>query len=164
MGRTLFQGRICDGLYPIQLPLPASSHSPSALHTVRLGSSVWHHRLGHPAPPIMAGLSRQLSLSGSSKLSSVCSSCQMGKSSRLPFSVFMLLFSFRFRVLEEVCSVPTYAYAFSLCLLRVCGNPHAIIRKYGLMCCRQCFRSNAKEIGTAEEGNPGAMQALEEAG
>ncbi|KAI3846376.1 hypothetical protein MKW92_010169, partial [Papaver armeniacum] len=30
---------------------------------------------------------------------------------------------------------------------RVCGNPHAIIRKYGLMYCRQCFRSNAKEIG-----------------
>ncbi|KAF3332522.1 hypothetical protein FCM35_KLT02099 [Carex littledalei] len=30
---------------------------------------------------------------------------------------------------------------------RVCGNPHAIIRKYGLMCCRQCFRSNAKQIG-----------------
>ncbi|KAI3925379.1 hypothetical protein MKX01_015080 [Papaver californicum] len=30
---------------------------------------------------------------------------------------------------------------------RVCGNPHAIIRKYGLMCCRQCFRSNAKAIG-----------------
>ncbi|XP_041011259.1 uncharacterized protein LOC121255029 [Juglans microcarpa x Juglans regia] len=22
-----------------------------------------------------------------------------------------------------------------------------LIRKYGLMCCRQCFRSNAKEIG-----------------
>ncbi|KAK4391886.1 40S ribosomal protein S29 [Sesamum angolense] len=30
---------------------------------------------------------------------------------------------------------------------RVCGNPHGMIRKYGLMCCRQCFRSNAKEIG-----------------
>ncbi|XP_009762591.1 small ribosomal subunit protein uS14z/uS14y/uS14x-like [Nicotiana sylvestris] len=30
---------------------------------------------------------------------------------------------------------------------RVCGNPHAIIRKYGLMCCRQCFHSNAREIG-----------------
>ncbi|XVF24761.1 hypothetical protein REPUB_Repub13aG0155300 [Reevesia pubescens] len=25
-------------------------------------------------------------------------------------------------------------------------NPHAIIRKYGLMCCRQCFRSDTKEI------------------
>ncbi|XLT11076.1 hypothetical protein HN51_056869 [Arachis hypogaea] len=32
-------------------------------------------------------------------------------------------------------------------LIRVCGNPHGLIRKYGLMCCRQCFRSNAKEIG-----------------
>ncbi|KAM0902144.1 hypothetical protein ACQ4PT_019488 [Festuca glaucescens] len=30
---------------------------------------------------------------------------------------------------------------------RVCGNSHGLIRKYGLMCCRQCFRSNAKEIG-----------------
>ncbi|CAN6715771.1 unnamed protein product [Malus baccata var. baccata] len=29
----------------------------------------------------------------------------------------------------------------------VCGNPHGLIRKYGLMYCRQCFRSNAKEIG-----------------
>ncbi|GAV62008.1 LOW QUALITY PROTEIN: Ribosomal_S14 domain-containing protein, partial [Cephalotus follicularis] len=28
---------------------------------------------------------------------------------------------------------------------RVC--PHGIIRKYGLMCCRQCSCSNAKEIG-----------------
>ncbi|KAI3868533.1 hypothetical protein MKX03_035706 [Papaver bracteatum] len=30
---------------------------------------------------------------------------------------------------------------------RVCGNHHAIIRKYGLMCYRQSFLSNAKEIG-----------------
>ncbi|KAK8962174.1 40S ribosomal protein S29 [Platanthera guangdongensis] len=30
---------------------------------------------------------------------------------------------------------------------RVCGNSHGMIRKYGLMCCRQCFRNNAKEIG-----------------
>ena len=30
---------------------------------------------------------------------------------------------------------------------RVCGNSHGLIRKYGLMCCRQCFRSNAKDIG-----------------
>ncbi|KAE8649878.1 hypothetical protein Csa_012522 [Cucumis sativus] len=42
---------------------------------------------------------------------------------------------------------------------RVCGNPHGLIRKYGLMCCRQCFRSNAKEIGfiklqDREQSNP----------
>jgi len=30
---------------------------------------------------------------------------------------------------------------------RVCGNSHGLIRKYSLNCCRQCFRSNAKEIG-----------------
>nr|ACG30830.1 40S ribosomal protein S29 [Zea mays] len=30
---------------------------------------------------------------------------------------------------------------------QVCANPHGLIRKYGLMCCRQCFRSNAKDIG-----------------
>ncbi|KAL0907593.1 hypothetical protein M5K25_022011 [Dendrobium thyrsiflorum] len=29
---------------------------------------------------------------------------------------------------------------------RVCGNSHGLIRKYGLMCCRQSFRNNAKEI------------------
>ncbi|AQK78663.1 40S ribosomal protein S29 [Zea mays] len=32
-------------------------------------------------------------------------------------------------------------------VIRVCANPHGLIRKYGLMCCRQCFRSNAKDIG-----------------
>ncbi|KAI8539670.1 hypothetical protein RHMOL_Rhmol09G0201100 [Rhododendron molle] len=29
---------------------------------------------------------------------------------------------------------------------RVRGNPHVLIRMYGLMCCRQCFRSNTKEL------------------
>ncbi|KAF3953864.1 hypothetical protein CMV_020722, partial [Castanea mollissima] len=28
----------------------------------------------------------------------------------------------------------------------VCGNPHGLIRKHGLMCCRQCFRRNTKKI------------------
>uniref|UniRef100_A0A0E0MHG7 40S ribosomal protein S29 n=1 Tax=Oryza punctata TaxID=4537 RepID=A0A0E0MHG7_ORYPU len=45
---------------------------------------------------------------------------------------------------------------------RVCGNPHGLIRKYGLMCCRQCFRSNAKDIGfikrmTDQQCPPNAM-------
>ncbi|KAF3439238.1 hypothetical protein FNV43_RR17513 [Rhamnella rubrinervis] len=42
---------------------------------------------------------------------------------------------------------------------RVCGNPHGIIRKYGLMCCRQCFRSNAKEIGFIKEKEPGSWNS-----
>ncbi|RZC68663.1 hypothetical protein C5167_031905 [Papaver somniferum] len=41
---------------------------------------------------------------------------------------------------------------------RVCGNPHAIIRKYGLMCRRQCFRSNANEIGFIKVS---CLQAIE---
>ncbi|TVT98986.1 hypothetical protein EJB05_55671 [Eragrostis curvula] len=36
---------------------------------------------------------------------------------------------------------------------RVCANPHGLIRKYGLMCCRQCFRSNAKDIGFIKVGS-----------
>ncbi|KAK7820019.1 40s ribosomal protein s29 [Quercus suber] len=34
---------------------------------------------------------------------------------------------------------------------RMCGNPHGLIRKCGLMCCRQCFCSNAKEISFKEK-------------
>jgi len=29
----------------------------------------------------------------------------------------------------------------------VCGNCHGLVRKYGINCCRQCFRSYAKDIG-----------------
>ncbi len=28
-----------------------------------------------------------------------------------------------------------------------CGNTHGVIRKYGLMLCRQCFREMAEELG-----------------
>uniref|UniRef100_A0A0E0MMU2 40S ribosomal protein S29 n=1 Tax=Oryza punctata TaxID=4537 RepID=A0A0E0MMU2_ORYPU len=44
-----------------------------------------------------------------------------------------------------VCIDPTFPV--NVFGSRVCGNPHGLIRKYGLMCCRQCFRSNAKDIG-----------------
>eukprot|EP00201_Polytomella_parva_P022732 CAMPEP_0175050534 /NCGR_PEP_ID=MMETSP0052_2-20121109/7311_1 /TAXON_ID=51329 ORGANISM="Polytomella parva, Strain SAG 63-3" /NCGR_SAMPLE_ID=MMETSP0052_2 /ASSEMBLY_ACC=CAM_ASM_000194 /LENGTH=56 /DNA_ID=CAMNT_0016314745 /DNA_START=44 /DNA_END=214 /DNA_ORIENTATION=- len=30
---------------------------------------------------------------------------------------------------------------------RICGNGHAIIRKYNLNICRQCFREKAADIG-----------------
>ncbi|ELR17678.1 ribosomal S29 subunit [Acanthamoeba castellanii str. Neff] len=30
---------------------------------------------------------------------------------------------------------------------RRCGNNHGLIRKYGLMMCRRCFRERAEEIG-----------------
>ncbi|KAF2356199.1 Ribosomal protein S14, partial [Trinorchestia longiramus] len=30
---------------------------------------------------------------------------------------------------------------------RACSNRHGLIRKYGLMMCRQCFREYAADIG-----------------
>nr|5XXU_d Chain d, Ribosomal protein uS14 [Toxoplasma gondii]CEL73068.1 TPA: 40S ribosomal protein S29, putative [Toxoplasma gondii VEG] len=30
---------------------------------------------------------------------------------------------------------------------RVCFNRHGMVRKYGLMMCRQCFRERANQIG-----------------
>ena len=34
-----------------------------------------------------------------------------------------------------------------LCSSRVCSNHHGLIRKYGLMICRRCFREYSKDIG-----------------
>ncbi|KAL9831116.1 putative ribosomal protein S14 [Arabidopsis thaliana] len=52
-------------------------------------------------------------------------------------------------ILTLYCLFASYDSGFVLCnaCFRVCGNSHGLIRKYGLNCCRQCFRSNAKEIG-----------------
>lgn len=36
---------------------------------------------------------------------------------------------------------------FFLFLSRVCNNTHGLIRKYGLMTCRRCFREYANDIG-----------------
>lgn len=65
------------------------------------------------------------------------------------FSVYLLL-----RIILPINLLPIFFFGtfdiknlFIALDSRVCGNPHGLIRKYGLMCCRQCFRSNAKEIG-----------------
>ena len=35
---------------------------------------------------------------------------------------------------------------------RVCANHHGVMRKYGLMVCRRCFREYAKDIGFLKVG------------
>ncbi|KAL4573560.1 hypothetical protein LXL04_020370 [Taraxacum kok-saghyz] len=47
--------------------------------------------------------------------------------------------------------------------IRVCGNSHGLIRKYGLMCCRQCFHSNAKEIGFIKDYKNAVLQFAQDA-
>ncbi|CAH2065500.1 unnamed protein product, partial [Thlaspi arvense] len=39
-----------------------------------------------------------------------------------------------------------YVYVAVLCILTLYSS-HGLIRKHGLNCCRQCFCSNAKEVG-----------------
>jgi small subunit ribosomal protein S29e len=41
----------------------------------------------------------------------------------------------------------------------VCNNTHAVIRKYGLMVCRQCFREYAKDIGFIKVRPPSSPSA-----
>jgi hypothetical protein len=51
---VLLRGRLCHGLYALDVPpaLPAS-HAPQAFGGVRVSSTHWHARLGHPAAPIV---------------------------------------------------------------------------------------------------------------
>ena len=86
-GKILFQGRITNGLYPLQLSsclhnkLPSS---PSAFST-RVSHSLWHHRLGHPTRQAFQRVAPTLSLSGPTSLPHVCIACQMEKRSKLLF-------------------------------------------------------------------------------
>lgn len=65
---------------------------------------------------------------------------------------------FRLRSLFDLTSVTfsdlcTHTDNAPLCS-RVCSNRHGLIRKYGLMICRQCFQLYAKDIGFTKVGLP----------
>jgi hypothetical protein len=75
------------GLYPW-----LSSHAPSNSNDALIGEKVyldqWHLRLGHLASPIVSRVIQSNKLPMvSSKLSTICSPCQQGKSHRLHFSI-----------------------------------------------------------------------------
>src|SRR4051794_33842151 len=55
------------------------------------------------------------------------------------------LFSF---VLESLIVRALTLWSYS----RNCKNTHGVIRKYGLMVCRRCFRENAANIGFKKVG------------
>ncbi|KAJ9562193.1 hypothetical protein OSB04_007353 [Centaurea solstitialis] len=71
-------------LYPV-LPSPPPSALASA--NVAVSFDTWHHRLGHPGAPVFQFLMSRKFISCSSKTSSLCHVCQLGKHCRLPFSV-----------------------------------------------------------------------------
>jgi hypothetical protein len=49
-GQALLQGPLKQDLYHLPIKPPASSNPPHALVTNLHSSSIWHHKLGHPAP------------------------------------------------------------------------------------------------------------------
>lgn len=53
----------------------------------KTSDSIWHTRLGHPSLKLLKVLSNSSCINASSwnKMHIVCSSCQLGKSSKLPF-------------------------------------------------------------------------------
>jgi histone deacetylase 1/2 len=55
---------------------------------VRVSSSQWHSRLGHPATPIVRHVlhRHELPVQFSHHSDTVCDACQQGKSHQLPFS------------------------------------------------------------------------------
>jgi hypothetical protein len=81
--KVLFKGHASGGLYT----WPASSASPAAFVAAR-SSYVWHMRLGHPHSRVLRKIlaSSSVGTFNSSDLPNVCSSCQLGKSSRFPLS------------------------------------------------------------------------------
>jgi transposase InsO family protein len=66
--------------------LPSSSPAPA--HALLAASSTtWHHHLGHPAPAALDSLRKKNFISCNKVERSICHSCQLGKHTRLPFSL-----------------------------------------------------------------------------
>ncbi|KAJ9548514.1 hypothetical protein OSB04_021057 [Centaurea solstitialis] len=80
---TLLTGPSEHGLYSLRLP-QLHSIPPVAFSAARASSTTWHKRLGHPNQRLFNFMLSSLSLPVTNKtLSTFCSSCQLGKSSKI---------------------------------------------------------------------------------
>jgi histone deacetylase 1/2 len=80
---VILSGSSNGGLYPV-----GGSSTRQAFTSVRVPSSQWHYRLGHPASPVVQHILHRHDLpieSSSNKNTLVCDACQQGKSHQLPF-------------------------------------------------------------------------------
>ncbi|KAM0014676.1 putative RNA-directed DNA polymerase [Helianthus debilis subsp. tardiflorus] len=81
--RILLTGPSKDGLYSLRLPTLKSIPRVSFTAT-KASSTIWHNRLGHPHDRVFNSIVSVFSLPVSNKLcSSLCTPCQLGKSSKL---------------------------------------------------------------------------------
>lgn len=81
--------------------LKSSHHHPSANVTTKASKASWHHRLGHPASPILSKIIsiQSLPISNSQSSYSWCDSCLSSKSHRLPFGVSSLSCTFPLEII-----------------------------------------------------------------
>ena len=112
-GAPLVQGITKDGVY--EWPTIQSSSSPSiiAFSSTKTTSSNWHHRLGHPAFPILKHVLSDFHLDISSPLSKelVCNACYCNKSHKLPFSTSSLQSSHPLEIiLSDVWTSPIHSH------------------------------------------------------
>ncbi|XP_024011200.1 uncharacterized protein LOC112086480 [Eutrema salsugineum] len=80
--RVLLSGSSTNGLYRLKNQ-PAQAYFSSRQHCV--SNDVWHRRLGHPNKQVLHLLSSNQAIKISTSINRMCESCQLGKSSRLPF-------------------------------------------------------------------------------
>lgn len=84
----LHQGPSKDGLYCSTPPIS----SPAAFIAEKTGSSIWHHRLGHPHSRSFHHIINHFNLSCSSlNVSKMCQGCALAKSSRLSLNVTIII-------------------------------------------------------------------------
>ena len=80
--RVLRQGSTREGLYSLKSPKPQALYSTRQIST---SDEVWHRRLGHPHDQVLKYLNQIKSIAVNKSSLKICESCQLGKSSRLPF-------------------------------------------------------------------------------
>ncbi|XP_070672688.1 retrovirus-related Pol polyprotein from transposon RE1 isoform X1 [Malus domestica] len=86
-GKTLLQGPVKDGFYPLQGSIHSSP--PSAFLSIKAPVKVWHKRLGHPSSSIFRRVLsiNNLALQGKQTVDFFCSDCALAKNHKLPFGV-----------------------------------------------------------------------------
>ena len=80
-GRVILRCNSLGDLYTI-----SSAAQSTARALLAASSSVWHRRLGHPAPAAIASLKKNSLLSCNKIDRTICHACQLGKHAHHPFS------------------------------------------------------------------------------
>jgi histone deacetylase 1/2 len=84
--KTLLRGRSEGGLYPIKSSSFSSFGNKEALSVAQPSVSLWHHRLGQAATPVVQQILSRHKLSFlRDKNKHVCDACQQGKIHQLPY-------------------------------------------------------------------------------